>query len=133
MTSLKTLSRMQQATVPVVFGPPANADTWAVTARPLIEAYLAVEDAKDPLYQLDSYLGRSIAIGALDDVLRELRDYIEAIRDDALADMCPPQPADDAPEAEWDDRDEFNDELARNTVSVETAILNVEREMARGH
>lgn len=115
------------------------ANAWLDHARPIIRAYLAMEDAclaadictvhygKDDASKAKTRDYRE-ADGYRKEAQRSLYDMMEGIRDNYLADQCPPMPDDDD-EAAWDARDAFNDELARSVISVDAAVRMVEGEL----
>lgn len=125
------------------------ANAWTIHARPIIRAYLAMEDVSvnsawleasamqrqgkhdgdkdaetEGFVRVQSY---NEATRYIDTCQSSLYDMLEGIRDNYLADQCPPMPDDDD-DAAWDARDAFNDELARSVISVDAAVRMVEGE-----
>jgi len=114
-------------------------ETFLTTARPIILAMFAVEDAispvttarlADPLGYV-AYSKRSPqshaweeAQNATSKAYDALRDIVEGIRENALCDAYAATP-DDATDDEADAIDEFNDDLRRSVMTVEAAIRMV--------
>jgi hypothetical protein len=125
------------------------ANAWVDHARPVIKAWLAMEDislggawldadsaqrrakrdgdkpaATEAFMRLQSYdeAGRHLAT-----CRKELFGMLDGIRDNYRCDYARSASM-DADEAEWDSVEEFNDELDRGIVSVDAAARMVEGE-----
>lgn len=126
-----------------------HANAWTIHARPIIRTYLTMDDVSISSAWLEaSAMHRKakrdgdknaetegfVRVQSYNEAMRyiascqsSLYDMLEGIRDNYLADQCPPMPDDDD-EAAWDARDAFNDELARSVISVDAAVRMVEGE-----
>lgn len=106
-----------------------RANGWVSIARPIIRAIFALEEIEHLLTRerftaekdSDSRTFKE-ATGYIAKPQRELREMLDGIRDDFLADEMPPQPSQGAPDSEWEARDEFSDALGESVTSVDQAI-----------
>lgn len=108
----------------------ASANQWLVTARPVIKAMFAIEDAEWDIRQAcDDRTGQEV-LPILRKPVRELRELVDGIRDNFLCDVTPSHAglADDDADG-WDARDAFIDEVGRSVLSVDAAIKLVGDEM----
>lgn len=133
-------ARMLEATKPIPFAGMVpepqpdiataveKANLWTVTAAPIVKAIFALEDADSEVLRGCDLRTAREARAILGKPQRELREMLVGIRDEFLADQLPPQPSADAPEAEWDARDEFADAVAVAVISVDALIRKMERE-----
>lgn len=115
---------------------------WLAHARPIIKAWLLMDEAlsllfcdkiADPTYyknwaqqsaQLHDWNDASQII---DKARNKLYDMLEGIRDNHRCDYSEGFP-DGIDEDEWDRREAWNEELERGLISVETAVKMVENE-----
>lgn len=117
-----------------------RANRWLDTARPIIKAMCALEDA------IDEHLLPAIAEargnrrwdaprtpgertydeaeGYINKGRDQLFEMLDGIRDSFLADELPPAPFGDDEQA-WTDRDEFSDALGGVVTSVDAAINQI--------
>lgn len=117
-----------------------QANSWVETARPIIKAYLALDQIHGDLrseefkrrgnrrYNVPASYAECACKDAGSDVgtaVEALAAQIDAIRSDMLNDesLNASQNADDA---EWDYVEAFNDDLARQCVTVDAAVKLVE-------
>lgn len=105
----------------------AKANQWVAQAKPVIRAYFTLDDVAADLFSADDRI-REEARSILRKPIRELMDMIDGIRDNYRCDHVM-HGASEMTEAEWDQVEEFNDELERGMVSVAAAIKQVEREL----
>ena len=120
----------------------AAANLWTVTARPIVKAIFAVDDAAYPItherlrdpHGYDSYTRMSPAARdwqAAQDIITKaklaLEDMLPGIRDNFMCDNYRSTPL-DATDAECDVIGEFNDDLEREVQSVAAFIKQMERE-----
>jgi hypothetical protein len=112
------------------------ANAWVAHARPIIQAYLAMEDARLSAAICEVHYGEDTiskqrthdyreADGYVKDAQRSLYDMLDGIRDNYRCDYARSVSM-DADEAELDAADAFNDELDRGIVSVDAAVRMVE-------
>lgn len=105
----------------------AKANQWVAAAKPVIRAWYAMDAIAADLFVADERI-REEARAILRKPMRELDEMIDGIRDDFRCDHVMHGNS-DMTEAEWDQVEEFNDELERGMVSVAAAIKQVEREL----
>lgn len=105
----------------------AKANQWVAAARPVIRAYFALDDIMADLFDADKRI-RDEARAIVRKPFNEMHDMIDGIREDFRCDHVMSGNS-DMTDAEWDQVEEFNDELDRGMVSVATAIKQVEREL----
>lgn len=121
-----------------------RAEKWIETARPIILAMFAVEDASgEHLFQAKIKARgdrRYDAPKTTDERTYEeaqsclataytcLFEMLDGIRSDFLCDEMLPQPKPDASEQDWTDRDEFSDGLDGCVTSVADAIKQIGKE-----
>jgi hypothetical protein len=112
-------------------------DKWLDAARPIIKAYFALDDLSNDLRftrgldkpgDYDSRIGRE-ASSYVHDAAENLREMLDGIRSDFIADAIHPYPASDASEAEHDAYAEFEIYVTDETLSVANAIKRVEAEV----
>lgn len=104
------------------------ASLWTVAAAPVVRAIFALEDVSwDLRRHCDDRTGEA-ASKEVGKALSELRDLLAGIRSDFVCDQLPPQPARDAPDSEWQERDEFQDDVEGSTISVATFVKQMEQE-----
>lgn len=106
---------------------------WLAHARPIIRAYLAMEEACMASAICEVHYGRTDsekqrtrdyreADGYRKEAQRQLYELIEGIRDNAIADHSAEVSYDEADDAVIDAVEEFNTELSRAVITVEAAI-----------
>lgn len=102
-----------------------KANGWLVTARPIIRAYLELD-------QIDADLICDCADDVVSDArqpvercMSKLHDLLHDMRETAVNEQWW-HASDDADEAEWDATEEFNDNLKASVATVAWAIKNVE-------
>lgn len=106
----------------------AAASLWTVSAAPVVKAIFALEDVSwDLLRGCDDQTGAEAA-NEVGKALKGLRDMLPGIRDNFLCDQMPPQPASTAPDSEWQERDDFQDDVERSTISVVSFVKQMEME-----
>lgn len=105
-----------------------KANAWSVAARPIVKAIFALEDAEGEVLRGCDLRTYREAKPILCAPQRELRELLVGMREEFIADQMPPQPSSDAPEAEWDARDQFQDELEREVVTVDALVAKMVRE-----
>jgi hypothetical protein len=112
------------------------ANAWVDHARPIIRAYLAIEEVCMASAICEVHYGKDAiskartsdyreADGYIKDAQSELFDMLAGIRDNHRCDYARSASI-DADEAEWDSVEAFNDELDRGIVSVDAAVRMVE-------
>ena len=107
----------------------ASANQWLVSARPVIKAMFALEDAEWSLRrECDDQVGGE-AVTILRKPRHELRELVDGIRDNFLCDVTPSHVGFGDDDPRWDERDEFIDEVGRVVISVAEAIRIVGDEM----
>jgi hypothetical protein len=111
---------------------------WVSHARPIIKAYLAMEEACMASAICEVHYGRDDmskartrdyreADGYRKDAQRRMYDMLEGIRDNYRCDYYRNTDS-DASEAVWDENETFNDDLERGMISVDAAVRMVEDE-----
>jgi len=105
----------------------AKANQWVAQAKPVIRAYFALDDILCDLIDADKRI-RDEARAIVRKPFNEMHQMIDGIREDHRCDHVMSGNS-DMTDAEWDQVEEFNDELERGMVSVATAIKQVEREL----
>jgi len=111
------------------------ANEWQAHALPIIRAYYALEDVSLNSDICANHYGKDAmskqrtsdyreAQGYVTKAQDALYDMLDGIRDSFICDHSAGY-AYNAPEAEVDAADEFNEELARSVVSVEAAVRAV--------
>lgn len=110
------------------------ANQWTLIARPIILATLRLDGVvEEELWELrkmepDQRRTYDEANGYIQTARRCLDEMLDGIRSEFIADNMPDQPHPDAPDEEWEARDEFSDALESEVVSVKALIKLVERE-----
>lgn len=106
---------------------------WLAHARPIIRAYLAMEEACMASAICEVHYGRDDtskqrtrdyreADGYRKEAQASMYDLIQGIRDNAIADHSAEVSYDEADDAVIDAAEEFNDELSRGVMTVEAAV-----------
>ena len=107
----------------------ATANQWVTTARPVIKAMFALEDAEwDLRRNCDDATGGE-AVTILRKPCHALRELVDGIRDNFLCDVVPSHVGFTDDDPRWDERDEFIDQVGRGVTSVAEAIRIVGDEM----
>ena len=119
-----------------------EAHRWVETARPLITAYLALDQIQSDVIVAGHEAHRNyandfkVASHRLANEMRELRSDIEGIRDTWIGDLSPPAPNrgvwSGVPQSELDDYDdlcEMWEERIRDVASVDAAIHRIGAEL----
>lgn len=106
----------------------AAASLWTLAARPVVQAMFALDDVD---WTLAQGCDRS-TYGEAKDIIakprKQLLELVEGIRDNFLSDQLPPQPSPDAPDSEWDARDEFQAEVEAGVPTVAAFVRQMELE-----
>lgn len=106
----------------------AAASLWTVSAAPIVRAIFALQDVSwDLRRQCDDRTGDA-ASKEVGKALAELCGVLDGIRSDFVCDQLPPQPAPDAPDSEWQERDAFQDDVDGSTISVAAFVKQMELE-----
>jgi len=111
------------------------ANAWVVDATPIIRAYLALDEVSLINDICANHYGKDSASKQRTSDYREAQGYVtkaqdalydmlDGIRDNFICDNSAGY-AYNAPEADVDAADEFNEELGRSVVSVEAAVKMV--------
>lgn len=114
---------------------------WTNHARPIVEAYVLMDQAFTPLFKATSadptsrkrYGQRSLSVRDWDEATKivdkardALYDMLDGIRDNHRCDYALGF-SDNPNEEEWDRREEWNAELDAGLVTVEAFVQEVER------
>lgn len=112
------------------------ANKWVDAARPMFMAFFKLDDINDDLRwcraitdqnDYDERVGREAA-SYVWKAAKALREIITGIRDDFIADQSYKHPAQCATEEEWEERDRLADFIGEETISVDQAEKQMERE-----
>lgn len=97
------------------------ANHWIVTARPVIEAYLRLDEIEGDLRRQCDERTAGSAYPIAYKAGRALFEVIEGVREEFVCDHSR-SGLTEMTDAEWEEVEEFNDELCRSVVSVQHAI-----------
>lgn len=106
----------------------AAASLWTLAARPVVRAIFALEDVDFTLAQGCDRATYGEAKDIIAKPRKQLLELVEGIRDNFLSDQLPPQPGRDAPDTEWDARDEFQAEVEAGVLTVAAFVRQMELE-----
>ena len=114
---------------------------WTAHARPIVEAYVLMDQAFMPLFKAavadpthrKRYGERTMQVRDWDEATKivdkardALYDMLDGIRDNHRCDYCQSFP-DGISDEEWDRREEWNAELEAGLITVEAFVREVER------
>lgn len=114
---------------------------WTNHARPIVEAYVLMDQAFTPLFKATSadpthrkrYGEQSLAVRDWDDATKivdkarnALYDMLDGIRDNHRCDYSR-SAGKDASDDEWESVEKWNDELEASLITVEAFVREVER------